>query len=996
VGYLAEDGGTIRATNGNNSYGTYGSVSLGIDTDEIPKVAYVNNRNSEAIVRRAFAGEISDDSGELDRILVFEYANCGEDYSYASAKIQGSGALAITRFDDVRNGAIFESRRLDPGDSSFIGGIGYTNRQNQAQLGDLTTIKLSVNDLNTADDYVGQRIVLISGPGTGQYGYISAYQDDPNISATYRQASIKKESTDEDGWDHIVPGTTIEPALTAGTQYRIEPRVSVPEPLFTTDLKLTAQTNIPIRYWTDITFGPTAELLGTFELDAGTSTRFDEVRLTAKVSISKIGDAYTVTLIDEGSGYKVNDTTVIAGNLLGGNTPDNDLFILAAETTDDSTDSILNISYTGIAYSYKWVMISQGNTAMWSNNGLNWTSSTLPVIQQWEKVIAGNNIFVAISLESTNKVAYSIDGKNWGQGNLPSTEELRDITFGDNLFVIICNNNNKVFYSTNGSEWLQSNIPTSSSSSWASIAFGFDKFLIISSGSQLIATSSDAVTWELIENILPVENYNFVNLEFNGGRFIALIENSNEVLVCIDSLLNVWNLYTLPTPGTITYWTNLKYSNGLFVLTNIDIENRYILTSSTGIVWDTRDLGKDEFWVSIGNGQLSSKTTKWIVIAHNDSNIMHLNMGAKPFMRTNITSSTITEILIIDPGSGYNTSPDITIFDNSATAVALFENRIGNGVLAQPTFVHRGIGYRTSSTTVTITGDGYGDFIPSNTNFITIDKLDRYPGPGAQIEIEGITEIDENTGQDITRIFTLVSVVPLGFDEFTKTYKAQVRLSPKVENQDNLQHSTPLTIRERYSQCRITGHDFLDIGTGNFIQTNYPELYADGAYFVSSPENEVYEANGGRVFYASTDQDGNFRGGELFAVEQATGIVTISADFFALEGLSELSLGGVRLGGTGTVVRDFSTDPNFTEDSNNVVPTQRALITFLENRISQGGSELELNSITAGTIQIGTVINLMEQKRETIINFTKPINFAGSRNTGIRGTMLAQYYYSKS
>ena len=69
--------------------------------------------------------------------------------------------------------------------------------------------------------------------------------------------------------------------------------------------------------------------------------------------------------------------------------------------------------------------------------------------------------------------------------------------------------------------------------------------------------------------------------------------------------------------------------------------------------------------------------------------------------------------------------------------------------------------------------------------------------------------------------------------------------------------------------------------------------------------------NSGRVYYVSTDQDGNFRTGELFSVQQATGIVTISAEFFDLDGLSELALGGVRLGGSGTVVNEFSTDPTF-------------------------------------------------------------------------------------
>ena len=74
-------------------------------------------------------------------------------------------------------------------------------------------------------------------------------------------------------------------------------------------------------------------------------------------------------------------------------------------------------------------------------------------------------------------------------------------------------------------------------------------------------------------------------------------------------------------------------------------------------------------------------------------------------------------------------------------------------------------------------------------------------------------------------------------------------------------------------------------------------------------------AGGGRVFYTSTDQDGNFRTGELFEVEQATGIVTLNADLFNLSGLSELSLGGVVLGGTEVVIREFSTDETMSANS---------------------------------------------------------------------------------
>jgi hypothetical protein len=166
-------------------------------------------------------------------------------------------------------------------------------------------------------------------------------------------------------------------------------------------------------------------------------------------------------------------------------------------------------------------------------------------------------------------------------------------------------------------------------------------------------------------------------------------------------------------------------------------------------------------------------------------------------------------------------------------------------------------------------------------------------------------------------------------------------------------------------------------------------LYCD---FISAPENEIVEANGGRVFYTSTDQSGNFRTGELFAVEQASGIVTISADFFQLDGLTELALGGVRLGGSGAVIREFSTDPLFTADSNNVVPTQRAIKAYLQNRLSVGGAELTTASFIAGTVRVGP--NIISSTISGTINFAVPTNF--DETAEISGSILAQNMFFKS
>ena len=119
-------------------------------------------------------------------------------------------------------------------------------------------------------------------------------------------------------------------------------------------------------------------------------------------------------------------------------------------------------------------------------------------------------------------------------------------------------------------------------------------------------------------------------------------------------------------------------------------------------------------------------------------------------------------------------------------------------------------------------------------------------------------------------------------------------MSPNISKANAPTHGTTATIRQNYSNIRLTGHDFLDIGTGGIATTNYPDL--NGYTQAPDQTDEVEDLDRGRVFYTSTDQDGNFRVGELFRVEQSTGKATLNAEAFDLSGLRQLSLGSVALG----------------------------------------------------------------------------------------------------
>jgi hypothetical protein len=215
------------------------------------------------------------------------------------------------------------------------------------------------------------------------------------------------------------------------------------------------------------------------------------------------------------------------------------------------------------------------------------------------------------------------------------------------------------------------------------------------------------------------------------------------------------------------------------------------------------------------------------------------------------------------------------------------------------------------------------------------------------------------------------------------SYTTFLQISPQLTISEAPTDGTDISMRLRYSQVRLTGHDFLDIGTGSFVETNYPGLPTQNPI----PANETVENGGGRVFFTSTDQDGNFRVGDLFAIEQSTGIATLNADAFNISGLQELNLGNVTLGGGSATITEFSTDPFFTADSDNIVPTQRAIKAYIASQIGGGGASLNVNSVTAGSIFISS--NIITTTTTGPIKMNATFEFRG----GVTGLPLAFNFF---
>jgi hypothetical protein len=122
------------------------------------------------------------------------------------------------------------------------------------------------------------------------------------------------------------------------------------------------------------------------------------------------------------------------------------------------------------------------------------------------------------------------------------------------------------------------------------------------------------------------------------------------------------------------------------------------------------------------------------------------------------------------------------------------------------------------------------------------------------------------------------------------------------------------------------------------------------------------------VFYVTTDQDGNFRVGDYFKVEQSTGRATLSSEEFDLTGLNELQLGSVRAGKKGATVDEFSTDGTMSDNSDTAVPTEKAVVTYITDRLNAGGAVAA--RMTDADADTTVVIDQPGDGSDNVIRFT--------------------------
>jgi hypothetical protein len=994
IGYLSTEGGRIRGTNGNNSYGDFGSVAEGFDSSEDPNTGVVDN----IFQFKATVGNVTT-TGQA--FLGLEFDNAGIEYTEAEFTLTGGGFNAEVEVDEFRDNAVYQVRLLqlaEDGLAGEFGGQGYLTNSNTAQSGDSSSITISATDSESSTAYIGMKIVITGGAGVGQFAIIDTYN-----SGT-KAAGVVKESTGTAGWDHFVAGTTIV-SPDASSTYTIEPAISFTAPLYESAIYNTP----PAGTYSAIAFAP---LVRTTLLQAQQTTSGNGVGAT--FNVIKKGRKNFVTIATGGSGYNRLDTIELELNY-GSHAETISITVTSINSLTgavlafDSDDSLVEVGYfitllsgsntarTGIANiwedrtlsaSQDWIALASGQnlTAIDAPNLVAGTAYTITSLgDSLFNAVGAENNFVGVTFIATgstlgtgtvvevnstvvaiatgsNTTTRSVDGGvTWSAGgNLPASTTWTSIAYGQGTWIAVASGGTASAYSTDGGQTWTAGGALPASATWTSVAYGAGKFVAVASGGTQAAGSSDnGLTWSL--RVLP-SSTNWKSVAFGNNRFVAVSSSSGTAAAySLDGI--TWTASTIISAA----YTSIAYGQGTFFAVGASTT---AASSPDGIVWTSRTISTSNS-VGVASGYVYIVGRFFTISNSGSDNVSHITAGTTARARASVANGKIFSIRILEPGSQYEgIEPTMTITDPNNIFEAPVDIKMGTGVLANPSFINRGTQYETASAEI-LRGDGYANTSQSG-SFIACRRLESRPIPGSNVVFSNLPD----------RTFKLVNIITFR-GELDGSYTGFLQISPSLTLMEAPDHLDDATLRLRYSQVRLTGHDFLDIGTGSFLESNYPNTPVQDPI----PANETVDSNGGRVFFTATDQDGNFRVGDLFAIEQSTGIATLNADAFNISGLQELNLGNVTLGGGSATVTEFSTDPFFTADSDNIVPTQRAIKAFIASQIGGGGASLNVNSVTAGSIFISS--NVITTVTGTPIKMNATFEFRG----GVTGYPLAFNFF---
>ncbi|MBI5770412.1 MAG: immunoglobulin domain-containing protein [Verrucomicrobia bacterium] len=197
----------------------------------------------------------------------------------------------------------------------------------------------------------------------------------------------------------------------------------------------------------------------------------------------------------------------------------------------------------------------------------------------YENIAYGNNTLVAVS--TTGEIITSSDGIAWTK-TYSGPSGLNAVTYANSTFVAV-GNSGTVLTSTNGTNWTQ-RLLIGFSGTLTGVVYDGAKWVVVSSSSSIIVTSTDGANWVLATGVTGATTVNHVALGQVGSptpaNLFVKVGNSGAIRTSPDGL--VW---TTRTSGTTNTLRRVSFVNGQFLAAG---DSGTILTSPDGVTWTSR------------------------------------------------------------------------------------------------------------------------------------------------------------------------------------------------------------------------------------------------------------------------------------------------------------------------------------------------------------------------------------------------------------------------
>ncbi|MFK1931230.1 hypothetical protein ACIXFI_21825 [Bacteroides fragilis] len=245
----------------------------------------------------------------------------------------------------------------------------------------------------------------------------------------------------------------------------------------------------------------------------------------------------------------------------------------------------------------------------------------------WNSIAYGNGRYIAVGggLNSLGYITTSTDGVNWSAPKQVSEPNLNCIAYGNGKFIAISAPYlsgsswiTYVFTFTDGESWTRRELQ--SSYDWKSITYANGKFVAVGTYRQSDAysmVSTDGITWTVSNRVGVItdvqrvaggnalfvgtsENAVITSADGLNWNRIALTKNrdvafGNNMFVCVGNNnfssnftdVSTWNSSNAigkiwPANGG---WSNISFSNGVYVTIGMDESSNYVTTSNDAVNW---------------------------------------------------------------------------------------------------------------------------------------------------------------------------------------------------------------------------------------------------------------------------------------------------------------------------------------------------------------------------------------------------------------------------